>query len=182
MSRKALSIKITDRSLHLITKELKRHHLEWHYLLRMKIIMHSYQNQQNKDIALLLSCDEKTVRKWRKRFRLQQGALIAYEKSEGLEPVTDRELIEKIKEILSDTARPGAPPRISESDMNRLVALACESPEQHGLPFTHWTYGELAKQAAKMGIVLSGVHLGRILKKRLAPAQKQLLDTSKNRR
>jgi hypothetical protein len=182
MSRKALSIKITNRSLNLITKELNRHQLERHYLLRFKIIVCSYQNEQNKDIALLLSCDEKTVRKWRKRFSLQQEALIAYEKSEGLEPVTDRGLIEKIKEILSDTARPGAPPKISESDINRMVALACESPEQYGLPFTHWTYGELAKQAAKMGIVLSGVHLGRLLKKRLAPAQKQLLDTSKNRR
>lgn len=170
MSRKALTIKITDRSLYLISKELNRHQLEWHYLIRFKIVVFSYQNKQNKEIALLLNCNEKTVRKWRKRFYLQQESLLAYEKSEGLDPVTDRDLITKIKEILSDIARPGAPPRINGNDINRLVALACESPEQYGLPFTHWSYGELAKQAAKMGIVLSGVHLGRILKKRLTSA------------
>ncbi len=182
MSRKALQVEITERSLKLIKKELQRHHLEQHYSHRLKIIVFSFQDKQNKDIALQLGCDEKTVGKWRRRFRLQQEALIAYEKSEKLDPVPDRELIGKIKETLSDAARPGGPARISERDMNRLVALACESPEDHGLPFTHWTYGELAKQAKTMALFCQKRTWDAFKKKRLAPAQEQLLDISKNRR
>lgn len=182
MSRKAQKIELTERCLFLIEKELKRHQLEKHHALRLNIILKSYQEMQNQDIAKVLGCDEKTVRRWRSRFREHREALSVYEKSEGLPLVTDKELITKIKEILSDSPRSGAPPRINQRDIDRLVALACEAPEKYGLPFTHWTYGELAKQAAKMGITLSSVHMGRILKKRLAPTQKQLLDTSKNRR
>jgi transposase len=181
MSRKALKIQMTERCLALVEKELKRHQLEKHYALRLNIILKSHRGMQNKDIALVLECDEKTVRRWRKRFWMQQEALAAYEKSEGLVPVRDKELVAKIKEGVSDSARSGAPSRISQRDMDRLVALACESPEKYGLPITNWTYGELAKQAARMGITLSSVHLGRILKKRLASTQKPLLDIPKNR-
>lgn len=180
MSRKAQKIEMTARCLTLVEKELNRHRLERHYALRLNLILRSHQGMQNQDIAKLLGCDEKTVRKWRGRFKEQQEALFAYEESEGLDPVTDRELVAKIKEILSDSPRSGSPPRISQSDINRLVALACEKPVKYGLPFTHWTYNELAKQAAKMGIMLSGVHMGRILKKRVTPPQKQLLDTPEN--
>jgi len=180
MSRKALQLKASERCINLMKQEQNRYQLEKHYHLRFRIALESLAGKQNIEIASSLPCHEQTVLKWRKRFWQHQEALLAYEKSDGLNPVSDKELVDKIKEILSDAPRPGAPPRISQSDRDRLVALACEPPEKYGLPFTHWTHKELSKQAVKMGIILSPSHLGRILKKRLTSAQERLLDTPKN--
>jgi len=49
-----------------------------------------------------------------------------------------------------------------------MMALACELPEDHGHPITHWTYRELANEIVKQGIVeqLSTSHLFDFLKKR----------------
>ena len=164
----------------LIAKERNRRNLEAHLSLRFGIIYFSLEGNSNIEIADLLGCHEKTVRKWRNRFWRHQQSLTTYEQGHDSMRPTDKELVDKIKEILSDAPRPGTPARLSEVDINRLVALACEKPEKYGLPFTHWTHEELVKQAAKMGILLSSVHLGRILKKRLAPGQKQLLDIPEN--
>jgi putative transposase len=172
MSRKALVIQTSSRIEKLIHQELNRRQLEGHYIQRFRIIAHCLMAKQNIEIAVILGCHDKTVRKWRKRFWQHQEALEEFEKGHVSKPLTDKELLDKVKEILSDSPRTGSPARISETDIDRLIALACEHPEKYGLPYTHWTHKELAKQAAKMGIQLSSVHLGRILKKRLAPTQK----------
>jgi hypothetical protein len=46
------------------------------------------------------------------------------------------------------------------------MALACESPEKHGRPITHWSGKELTAEAVKQGIVkkLSAGHLRKVLK------------------
>jgi transposase len=171
MSRKAIGIRTSLRIEKLIGQELNRRQLESHYVQRFQIIVNCLTDKQNIEIARILGCHDKTVRKWRKRFWQHQEALEEYEKGHGSKPITDKELLDKVKEVLSDSPRTGSPARISQTDIDRLVALACEQPEKYGLPFTHWTHEELAKQAAKMGILLSSVHLGRILKKRLASTQ-----------
>ncbi len=80
----------------------------------------------------------------------------------GLEPVLDR---------LSDRPRPGAPDTITPEQWCRIMALACESPQDHDYPATHWSSRELAAEAIKQGIVerLSSGHLRRVLQKN-APA------------
>ncbi|NOY96712.1 MAG: hypothetical protein GXO81_10150 [Chlorobi bacterium] len=50
------------------------------------------------------------------------------------------------------------------------MALACEPPQDHGLPFTVWTHKELAAQAKKMGIDISSSYYGILLKKRITAA------------
>ena len=49
--------------------------------------------------------------------------------------------------------------------MCQLVALACDSPENHGYPISHWTQPELANEAVKQGIFekISSRHIGRLL-------------------
>jgi len=37
----------------------------------------------------------------------------------------------------------------------QIISLACEKPEDSGLPVSHWTPPELAREAAKRGIVES---------------------------
>ena len=36
--------------------------------------------------------------------------------------------------------------------VSKIAALACESPSKLGLPLSHWTPGELSRQAKKLGI------------------------------
>jgi putative transposase len=47
------------------------------------------------------------------------------------------------------------------------MALACEPPEDHGRPITHWTHKELAEEIVKQGLVesISASHVGDFLKK-----------------
>ena len=78
----------------------------------------------NKEIAKKLDCGLKTVTKWRNRYCNQQASLLEYEKGHNSKPVTNKELLDKIKEILSDAPRAGAPARLDEADINRLTALA----------------------------------------------------------
>lgn len=169
MSRKALEIEISPRVKSLFEKELNRYQLESHFALRMQIVYYSEQGKTNRDIAKMLGCLEKTVRKWRKRWHYSHDALKAFEQGHDKTQVTDKKLMGKAKEILSDMPRAGAPCRITDIEKARLQTLACEHPERYGLPFSGWTHIELSKQANKMGIVVSPAHCGRILKKRGTP-------------
>jgi hypothetical protein len=78
-------------------------------------------------------------------------------------------------QILSDEYRSGAPARFTAEQVAQLIALACESPEQCGLPVTNWTPTELAKEAARRGIVeeISPRHVDRVLKRRRAAASQE---------
>lgn len=79
---------------------------------------------------------------------------------QSLEPVTQR---------LSDSPRSGAPERITMEQWCQIIALACEPPQEYGLPITHWTHEELAAEAIKQGIVdtISSSHVGQVLKKKI---------------
>jgi len=92
---------------------------------------------------------------------------IEFEAGYDKKPVTNKSLLIEIKKILSDEIRTGAPPRLTTTEITRLQSLACESPEQYGLPFSVWTHKELSKQAKNKGLIISPAHYGRILKKRV---------------
>jgi hypothetical protein len=51
----------------------------------------------------------------------------------------------------------------------QIIAIACEKPEDHGRPVTHWTHRELAEVVVEKGIVdsISSSHLGTLLKKKI---------------
>ncbi|MFZ1537511.1 MAG: helix-turn-helix domain-containing protein [Chromatiaceae bacterium] len=69
---------------------------------------------------------------------------------------------------LRDRPRSGRPGTIGADAWCRVFALACESPQEHGRPITHWSSRELAAEAIGQGIVasLSAGHLRKTLKKR----------------
>ena len=167
MTRKAVQIECSPRIKGLIAKELNRHQIATHYSKRMSIVYHCLSGKTNQEVSKEVGCLSKTVSKWRRRWRENQEILKEIE--QGHEPLRDKELMKRIKEILSDKARPGSPPRISGTAIARLQALACEKPESYGLPFTNWTHEELSKQAKKIGIEVSPAHYGRLLKKRITP-------------
>jgi putative transposase len=166
MSRVALPIKILARSKTLLIKELDKRQLPGHFKLRMQIVLAS-ESKNNKDIAIELKCGLETVRRWRKRWYENQEDLEVLEVGHEEEPpATEGKLLKKIRAILSDSKRSGAPCIITESEVDRLIALACEPPEKYGHPVTHWTHELLSRQAVKMGIQVSASHAGKLIKKR----------------
>ena len=167
MGRKAPIINLGEREKSLMEKELNRNSLEKHYEYRIKIILYSNQGKGNKEISTLIGYSWHVVGKWRSRWHVQQKNFRIFEGGISGEKVSDRALLYKIKEILSDSHREGRPCRISQAERDRIVALACEPPESMGLPFSNWTHEELAKQAQKKGIKISTSQTWRILKKRL---------------
>ena len=91
-----------------------------------------------------------------------QEALAAAECEGG----ADKDLTMLVRQVLSDRRRSGAPSRFSPEQVTDIIALACESPSDSGLPVTHWTPAELSREAIKRGIVdsISPRHLDRFLK------------------
>lgn len=111
------------------------------------ILMANGEGQSNAMIAVALGINKAKVTLWTQRWI-----------ERAMEPIRDR---------LSDRPRPGAPDTITPEQWCRVIALACESPQDHGYPFCHWSSAELAAAAIEQGIVaqLSAGHLRRVLKK-----------------
>ncbi len=87
---------------------------------RARIIRLASEGQKVPQIAQALDIDEKTVRKWLKRFE-QQGVA-----------------------GLSDEARSGAPPRYTAEVKARIIAAALTTPRDLGRTFGSWTFERLA--------------------------------------
>ena len=113
--------------------------------------------------ARRLGVDEQRPRRWRGRWLAGAAALNEAEAGGA----TEDELRERIETLLADALRPGMPTKFSAEQVAQLISLACEPPSDSGLPVTHWTPDELAKEARKRGIVesISARHLDRLLKR-----------------
>lgn len=70
-------------------------------------------------------------------------------------------------ERLCDAPRSGAPATITAEQTCAIVALACERPDDGGAPISHWSASDLAREAARRGIVtsISPRSVGRFLKR-----------------
>ena len=170
MSRHAVQITISGRVADLLMSSIQKRNIESHYQKRMNIVYQSSLGKENQDIAMEMKCSPVTVRKWRKRWETFEGAIKQTEMEINRKTANKIDLLYKIKEVLTDLPRRGSSSRITNSEKDRLVALACEAPQSHGLPFTVWTHKELSAQAKKMGIDISPSYCGILLKKRIATA------------
>ncbi len=129
---------------------------------RAAIVLASADGMGNEEQAQRLQCTRGTVRQWRGRWANAQEALAAAEE----QAATDRDLAAKVRAVLSDVQRPGAPARFTPEQFAAIISVACEKPEDCGVPVTHWTPPELAREVMKRGIVdtISPRHLDRFLK------------------
>ena len=128
---------------------IRKHTTPQHIAKRARIILQANGNDAtNQAIADELGIYKSDVTRWTKRWVEQ-----------GIEPLIDR---------LSDLPRPGHPDVITPEQWCRIIAMACEPPEQYGRPISHWSSTELAAEAIKQGIVesLSPGHLRKVLKKK----------------
>ena len=170
MSRQAVEITVSERVREFLKSSIQKRNIESHFQKRMDIIYRSSLGNENEDISKEMKCSPVTVRKWRKRWKTFEGVIVQLEIELAKGTANKVDLSNKIKEILSDLPRSGSSSRITNSEKDRLVALACESPQDYGLPFTVWTHKELSIQAKKMGINISSSYYGILLKKRIASA------------
>ena len=70
-------------------------------------------------------------------------------------------------DLLSDRPRSGTPRRITLSQRQQIVALACQAPEDFGIEMTQWNRAALAQVAADKGLVdtISPRYVSVVLKK-----------------
>ena len=118
---------------------------------RCRIVLMSAEGRPTLHQAAELSVDRQRVRRWRGRWAGAQECLSAAE-AEG---ATDKDLNAMIVVALSDEERSGGPPTFSPEQVASIIALACEPPGDSGLPVSHWTPPELAREAIHRGIVES---------------------------
>lgn len=96
--------------------------------LRSRIVLSCAEGHSNAEVARQLRVNRLTVGRWRQRF------------------------LERRLDGLHDEPRPGAPRRISDATVERVVTLTLETQPPHA---THWSTREMAKQ---LGLSRATVH------------------------
>lgn len=132
------------------------------YVERATIILTLHNTDLNNTQAgRKLNISRGTIGKWRTRW-IEGESVLSILEAEG---ECDKELLKKIKDILSDDPRSGAPATFTPEQIVQIIAVACENPKESGRPITHWTNRELAEEVIKRGIVesISSRQIGRFL-------------------
>ena len=163
MARPAPPVDLSSRQRAILERLSASRTLEQRLVERASFVLLSDDGVSGTAQAEILAVEVQRPRRWRKRWAAAAERVAAAEAAGA----TDKELKARILEVLDDAARPGTPPKFSGEQVTRLIALACEPPEDSGLPITHWTPAELAAEAVKRSIVeeISPRHLDRLLKR-----------------
>jgi transposase len=164
MGKRAVGVEVTPKQK-AVLEPLTRAKLAPQRLVeRCRIVLMSAAGRNNEEQADELGVDRQRVRRWRHRWAGASAALVAAE-DDG---ATDQDLKDLILRVLGDHERSGAPPKFTPEQLAAIIALACEPPADSGLPVSHWTPSELAREAIKRGIVesISPRHVDRFLARR----------------
>lgn len=115
--------------------------------LRARMILFLAAGVNITETAARLGVWRKTASHWRGRWLAGAGAA---------------------RERLSDAPRSGSPGHITAEEQCAVIALACKPPRDRGLPLSHWSAADLAREALRQGLVerLSPRTAGRFLKRR----------------
>ena len=175
VSRKAPTVTVSSRAREVVSGLSRSRKQPQRLVERATIILFAVDGLSDAEIGRRLGVDAQRPRRWRRRWNDAACQLLEAE----AQAAQTRDLRELITNVLSDAERSGSPPKFTPEQVAQLISLACESPQDSGIPVTHWTPDELAKEAMKRGIVesISGRHLDRLLKRGgSSPAQKPVLD------
>ena len=143
---------------------------------RARIILMSADGVANKVQAKQLGpdVDVQRIRRWRNRWATRADEVIRADAQVG----PRKELAVKMKDVLCDAPRSGAPVKFSAEKVAQIIAVGCLSPEECGVPVSHWTPSDLRREVLDRNIVesISSRQVGRFLKRsRLAPREEPLL-------
>lgn len=164
MGKQPVTVTVTTREREILEPLARAKAAPQRLVERCRIVLLSAAGWGNEDQADDLGIDRQCVRRWRRRWAKGRPALVAAE-TRG---ASDRDLEKLIVGILTDDDRCGAPPKFTPEQIAGIIALACEAPEDSGIPVSHWTPPELVREAIKRGIVesISPRQVDRFLAKR----------------
>ena len=167
----APAIGISERQCRILKKEISRRSISQQDKVRFQIILLASQGLSNSHVKRELGISLNTVKRWRRRWESSLESLDAFESGIDGQAPKDHELLGRMREALSDAPRSGTPKRIGLSQERQITALACESPEKHGVMMTQWNREMLARTAMELGIVdaISPRYVSVILKKERTP-------------
>ncbi len=149
MGKRSIEIAVTPRQRVILKRVTRSKKAAQQLVERCRVVLLSATGMHNEAQGDELGVDRQRVRRWRHRWARAMAALLAAEAAGA----TDQDLEKLIIGVLTDVTRSGAPPRFSAEQVAGIIALACEPPADSGLPVSHWTPSELAREAAKRGIV-----------------------------
>lgn len=174
-------VRVSARQRALLKKwERNQANTPYRLVERCRIILMSEEGISNAEQGRRLGVDRQCARRWRQRWAAAQERLAGAE-SEG---ASERDYAKLVVEVLSDHERPGVTPTFSAEQLTKIVAVACERPEDSDRPVTHWTPRELTDEVIKRGIVdsISPRHVDRFLKGAdIRPHKSQYWLTSKDK-
>jgi putative transposase len=161
MPGKAAKVVITERQQEILQRWVGSRSCPQGLAQRAQIILLAFDRLQNGPIAEQLGCERHGVGIWRRRWADAFDTLVRIECLEGLSALETA-----IEDVLSDNPRSGCPGTFAPDQIARIIAVACEPPEDSGRPVTHWTPTELAEEVVARRIVpsISVRHVGRLLK------------------
>ena len=149
---KATQINLTSKQVENLLKLVRGHKTGQQIVKRAKIILYAGDKKTNSWIAKELNTTIGRVSLWRDRW--------ASFAEIPLEELTARERLE-------DAPRSGAPAKITAEQRCQIEKLACEQPQEYGVPISQWSNKELAAEIMRQNIVdsISPRHAGRLLKR-----------------
>jgi transposase len=118
---KPLPLVLSDKERQVLMGWTRRRRTAQALAVRSRIVLECAAGRSNSEVAESLGVSRETVRKWRARF------------------VRDR------LEGLSDEPRPGAPRKITDEQVERLITATLEQEPPRG--DTHWSTRSMAEQA-----------------------------------
>ena len=156
----AQRVQVTARQRHLLDRLVRAATTAQRLVERAQIVLGAADGHSNEQLVRRLRVTLPMIRKWRRRWAQAEAALCAVEAEEG-----DRALQTRIVEVLGDAPRSGRPPEYTPEQILGIIAIACEDPEAAGRPLSHWTPGEIGREAIARKIVrkISTRSVGRFL-------------------
>jgi len=155
-------IELTDRQTSVLERITRRQTAAQNIVRRATLILTLGQGVNNQQGATRLHLNRETIRTWRERWLVAAPGL---GQAEVVADLSDQELSRFIETVLTDAPRLGAPATFTPEAIVRIVAVACELPEETGRPITHWTHAELAAEVMTRQVVtsISARQVGRLL-------------------
>lgn len=142
-------VTLSDRQRDLLKRWERAASSPQNFAMRCRILLLCADGVSGTAQVALLGIERQRVTRWRKRWAAAQPALAEAEAAEA----SDADFERLVRDVLSDRHRSGAPATFSAEQVTLIIALACEEPADSGLPVSHWTPVELAREAIERGIV-----------------------------
>ena len=145
----AAPVTVSPEQREMLEQLVRTHSTPQQLALRARIMLLAADGVGVRESAEELDVWPKTVRRWRKRWRMAADGV-------------------SVPERLVDAPRPGAPAAYTPEQVCAIVAMTCEKPEASDRPISHWSQREIADEAMRRGLVpnISQRSVGRFLKKR----------------